>query len=249
MPIQTNRTMLGLASRAGVLLLLCLGLTGCPRPVQPPAPTPSVPPPPAPVEPAPPPSEEGATIYEIDPAASVLHIHVFRGGTFARLGHNHVVSSKSVTGRVWMRQQLSKSGFELSFPVEDLIVDDPEARRAAGDDFPPEIPAADQEGTRKNMLRKEVLDAENYPKVTVKSAALAGSIQAPNITASITIKDTTREVVIPARLTVSGTKLTASGEFNIKQTDFGMKPFSVALGALEVQDQLRIRFDLTAVQR
>ncbi|HEY0940674.1 MAG TPA: YceI family protein [Steroidobacter sp.] len=247
--MQMSRTVLGFASRTGVLLLLCLGLTACPRPVQRPLPTPSVPPPPTPAEPAPLPSEEGATIYEIDPRASVLHIHVFRGGTFARLGHNHVVSSRSVTGRVWMRQQFSRSGFELSFPVEELSVDDPEARRAAGDDFPPEIPAADKEGTRKNMLRKEVLDAENYPKITVQAAAISGSIQAPNITASITIKDATRVVVVPARITVSGAKLTASGEFNVKQTDFGMKPFSVALGALEVQDQLRIVFDLTAVQR
>ena len=249
MPIETTRTALGLAGRTGVLLLLCLGLTACPRPVQPPAPAPSVPPRPAPSEPAPLPSEEGATLYEIDPGASVVHIHVFRGGTFARLGHNHVVSSKSVTGRVWMRQQFSRSGFELSFPVADLIVDDPEARRAAGSDFPPEIPAADKEGTRKNMLRKEVLDAENYPKVTVKSAAISGSMQAPNITASITIKGATREVTVPARIAVNGAQLTASGEFDIKQTDFGMKPFSVAMGALEVQDPLHIRFELTAVRR
>jgi hypothetical protein len=178
-----------------------------------------------------------------------VHIHVFRGGTFARLGHNHVVSSKSVTGRVWMRQQFSRSGFELSFPVADLIVDDPEARRAAGSDFPPEIPAADKEGTRKNMLRQEVLDAENYPKIALKSAAVSGSIQAPNVTASITIKDATRDVVVPTRITVSGKKLTASGEFEIKQTDFGMKPFTVAMGALAVQDPLRIRFELAAVQR
>ncbi|MDY6947240.1 MAG: YceI family protein [Pseudomonadota bacterium] len=249
MPIETTRTTLGASTRAVVLLLLCLGLTACPRPVQPPAPAPSVPPQPAPTEPVPPAREAGAAIYEIDPQASVVHIHVFRGGTFARLGHNHVMSSKSVTGRVWILPQLSESGFELSFPVAELSVDDPEARRAAGSDFPPEIPAADKEGTRKNMLRKDVLDAENYPQVTVKSAAVAGSIQAAKITARITIKDATREVIVPTSIVVNGSRLTASGEFEIRQTDFGMKPFSVALGALEVQDPLRIRFNLVAVKR
>ena len=246
MAIETTRTAHGAAIRALILLFLCLGLSACPRPVQPPAPTPGVPPKPAPTEPAP---EEGATIYQIDPQASVLHIHVFRGGTFARLGHNHVVSSKSVAGRVWMRPQFSASGFELSFPVADLIVDDPEARQAAGSDFPPDIPAADKEGTRKNMLRKEVLDAESYPKVTVRSATLAGSLQAPQITARITIKDATRDVDVPTTIVVNGDRLTARGEFEIRQTDFGMKPFSVALGALEVQDQLRVRFNLVAVKR
>lgn len=178
-----------------------------------------------------------------------MHIHVFRGGTFARLGHNHVITSKSVRGRAWLRPQFSASGFELSFPVADLIVDDPDARRAAGSDFPPDIPAADKEGTRKNMLREAVLDAENYPRVTIKSASISGSLQAPRITARITIKDATRDVVVPATLAVNGNRLTASGEFEVLQTDFGMKPFTVALGALAVQDRLLVRFNLVAAKR
>jgi hypothetical protein len=97
-------------TRAGLLLCLCLGLAACPRPVQPPAPTPSVP------QPSPTPSSDikGATIYEIDPQASELHILVYRGGTLARLGHNHVMSSKSLTGRVWLQPQFAASGFEQS---------------------------------------------------------------------------------------------------------------------------------------
>lgn len=232
-------------TRAGLLLCLCLGLAACPRPVQPPVPTPSVP------QPSPTPSSdiEGATIYQIDPQASELHILVYRGGTFARLGHNHVMSSRSLTGRVWLQPQFAASGFELSFPVADLVVDDPDARRAAGSDFPPDIPAADKEGTRKNMLRAEVLDGERYPRVEVKSAKVGGSLQAPQVTARITIRDASREVVVPVVAAVNGDRLTASGEFEILQTDFGIKPFSVALGALEVKDRLLVRFKLVASKR
>jgi polyisoprenoid-binding protein YceI len=236
------------AARALLLLFLCLGLTACPRPVQSPAPPTSVPSPPPPPEPPAPPEPAAAT-YQIDPQASVLHIHVFRGGTFARLGHNHVMSSKSLTGRVWMQPRLAASGFELSLPVADLVVDDPEARRAAGSDFPPEIPEGDREATRKNMLREEVLDAERYPTVTVRSADIAGSLPAVTITARVTIKDATRDVTVPTTVIVNGDRLSASGEFTIRQTDFGIKPFSVALGALQVQDELRVRFDLVAVKR
>lgn len=232
-------------TRAGWLLCLCLGLAACPRPVQPPSPTPSVP------QPSPTPSSDtrGATIYQIDSQASELHILVYRGGTFARLGHNHVVTSKSLTGRAWMQPQFAASGFELSFPVADLIVDDPDARRAAGSDFPADIPAADKEGTRKNMLRAEVLDGERYPRVEVKSATVAGSLQAPQVTARITIKDASRDVTVPVVAAVNGDRLTASGEFEILQTDFGIKPFSVALGALEVKDRLLVRFKLVASKR
>ena len=233
-------------TRAGLLLTLCLRLAACPRPVQPPAPAPSVPP----SAPSAPPGEvPGATNYRIDPQASTLHILVYRGGKFAKLGHNHVVSSKSLTGRVWMHGELAQSGFEIAFPVADLIVDDPETRRAAGSEFPPEIPDADKQGTRKNMLRAEVLDAENYPRVELKSVKVEGALPDLQVTAHITIKQASRDVVVPVKVTVEGDRLIASGEFPIQQTEFGMKPFSVAMGALEVKDRLDVRFNVVGERR
>jgi polyisoprenoid-binding protein YceI len=241
-------------TRTGLLLGLCLGLAACPRPVQPPPPAPSVPP----VQPQPPkpgdiPTPSGdiaaATIYQIDPDASELHILVYRGGTFARLGHNHVMSSQSVSGRIWMQPRFAASGFELSFPVAELIVDDAAARRAAGSDFPPDIAAADKEGTRQNMLRPEVLDAERHPRIELKSAKVGGSLQAPQVTARITIKQASREVAVPVVVAIDGNRLSASGEFELLQTDFGIQPFSVALGAVAVKDALLVRFKLIADRR
>ncbi len=36
------------------------------------------------------------------------------------------------------------------------------------------------------------------------------------------------------------------GELDLLQTQFGMKPFSIALGALEVQDRLHLEFTIEA---
>lgn len=231
--------------RGSLLLCLCLGLAACPRPVRPPSPPAPVP---APGEPSPPANMKGAAIYQLDSSASELQVLVYRGGALARLGHNHVMSSKSVSGRVWLQPQFENSGFDLSFPVAELIVDDADARRAAGADFPPDIVAADKEGTRKNMLGAEVLDAERYPRIEVKSAKVAGSLQAPEVTARITIKAVSREVAVPVSVELEGNRLDARGEFEILQTDFGIQPFSAALGALEVKDRLQVRFKLVAVR-
>ena len=232
-------------TRVGGLICLSLLLAACPRPVRPPAPVPTVPPTPAPSTP----DTRGAAVYEVDSRSSQLSIQVFRGGKLSRLGHNHVMTSRDVSGRAWVHPEFTRSGFELSFPVMQLVVDDPQARRAAGSDFPSDIPQSDKDGTRKNMLKPELLDGERYPQVTVRSAKVAGTLQAPQVTARITIKEVSREVQVPMKVAVEGGKLTASGEFDIQQTQFGIKPFSVALGALEVQDRLHIKFDITAEKR
>ena len=99
------------------------------------------------------------------------------------------------------------------------------------------------------MLRAEVLDGENYPRVEMKSAKIEGSLPAPQVTARITIKQATRDVIVPVQVTVTGDRLTATGEFAIQQTEFGMKPFSVAMGSLEVKDRLDVRFSIVAVKR
>jgi polyisoprenoid-binding protein YceI len=190
------------------------------------------------------PDLRGATIYTINPDATNVAIQVFRGGTLARMGHNHVMTSKHVTGRVWLQSATERSGFELSFPVAQLTVDDPKARAASGSEFPGEIPADDREGTKKNMLRADVLDAEHFPTISLRSVRISGTQQKPQIAARITIKNVAREVTVPATVVINGNRLTATGEFDIQQTAFGIKPFSIALGALEVQDKLHIKFEL-----
>jgi polyisoprenoid-binding protein YceI len=226
--------------KVGGLVLLSLLLAACPRPVRPPAPAPTVPPTTPSVD------TRGATIYQVDPGSSQLAILVYRGGKLSRLGHNHVMTSHDLAGRVWVHPEFPRSGFELSFPVAKLVVDDADARRAAGSDFPPDIPQSDKDGTRKNMLKPEVLDGDAYAEVQLRSAKVGGTLEAPQVTAHITIKDASRDVEVPVKIAVEGAKLHATGEFDILQSEFGIKPFSVALGALEVQDRLHIKFAIVA---
>ena len=222
-----------------LLMLTAVLLAGCPRQIREPE---------APAEPAPEPAADtrGATIYHVDPQQSRVLIHVFRGGKLSRLGHNHVVASKTLSGRAWIHPTFAKSGFELSFAVAQLIVDDPGMRQAAGADFASQVSEADKEGTRKNMLRADVLDAERYPEITLRSARIGGSVAAPQVTAQIRIRGAAHDAEVPTKIQLEGAQLRATGEFDVNQTDFGIKPFSVALGALEVQDRLRIEFQINA---
>lgn len=182
--------------------------------------------------------------YAIDAAATTLHILVYRGGTLARLGHNHVISSRNVHGSVWHGQSLQSSGFAITVPVNTLIVDDNAARAAEGEDFPLNVTEDAKQGTKANMLRDTLLDGARYPDITITSVRVDGNPQTPQVLAALRIKDQTRQVVVPVRLLQVEGNLHIEGEFAIQQTDFGITPLSVAMGALLVQDTLRIKFKL-----
>lgn len=217
-------------------------LASCAQPTRKPSEPPST------VPPAPAADTSGADIYHVSGEESQVHILVHRGGAFARLGHNHVVSAGRLRGRAWLHREFPRSGFELSIPVQSLVVDAPDARAKYGEEFAAAVSEKDVQGTRQNMLRPEVLDAERYPNITLRSQRIEGSRAAPVVTALVTIKDVTREMKIPMKLTVEDARIVASGEFDLLQTDFGMKPFSVALGALEVQDRLHLVYRVVAAK-
>ena len=190
---------------------------------------------------------DGARIFVIDASHSRLQALVFRGGPLARLGHNHVVSAREVEGRVWLHSRFERSGFELTVPVERLVVDDPQERGAQGPEFQTALSPQDVEGTRRNMLGAQVLDANQFPVIRIDAAEVAGTQAAPRVVARITLKGVTRAVPVPLVLTLDAQGLRARGSFELMQSDFGIKPFSVALGALALQDRVHIDFDVLAV--
>jgi len=226
-----------------ICVLMALGLGGCrgllPEPTPPAAPA-------AEIERAVP-VPAGATLYRIDSTESRVDILVFRGGTLARLGHNHVISVRNLTGHAWIDRASDQAGFELAFPVADLVVDDDQARLDAGEDFPLNLSDSDKEATRRNMLRPEVLDAEEFPTIRLRSVSASGQSGSSRASVAVTIKDASRVIELPISLTPVDDRLEAEGVFRILQSDFGITPFSAALGALTVEDELEVRFRIAAV--
>jgi polyisoprenoid-binding protein YceI len=223
-----------------ILLPLVLLLAGCPTRVK----QPSAPPTPQPVESAP--KGEGRP-YNIDTAASLLTIQVYRSGTLARVGHNHVIASHDLAGQAFVNEDLARSSFKVQFPVASLTVDEQPLRDQAGPDFPPGVPDSAKEGTKKNLLGEALLDGEHYPAIMLISGPVEnagnGSL---NAQVQVTVRDQTRTVPVTIHYEIKDGLLLATGELPLKQSDVGLKPFSVMMGALEVKDEMKVRFSITA---
>ncbi|CAM8624033.1 Lipid/polyisoprenoid-binding, YceI-like [Comamonadaceae bacterium] len=184
--------------------------------------------------------------YRIAPAESNLRILVYRGGTMARLGHNHVISSADLQGQIWRGATAESSGFEIDVPVNTLIVDDNAARAEEGEDFPLNVSEDAKAGTKANMLRPTLLDGERYPEISIRAIRITGSASSPDVVATMRIKDQTREIRLPVMLSEADGALVVQGSFDIRQSDFGITPLSIAMGALTVQDTVKIKFRLVA---
>ncbi len=181
----------------------------------------------------------GEAVYRIEPERSLVAIEVRRGGPLARLGHDHVVSSRGVQGYVTLGQRRA----DLTVPLDRLIVDDAELRKAAGFDTQPST--ADIEGTRINMLER-VLQAERYPRlvVQVRQAVDAAARAGDDMEIAITLHGVTRKQQLPVQLEVERDAIVARGAFSVLQSDFGIMPFALLGGIIQVQDRLSVRFEL-----
>jgi hypothetical protein len=228
--------------RALLLTAIAFCLVACPAPQRPEPAKPG-----AAVPARPERDYTNAQVYQVVPGESLVRILAFRGGTLAGAGHNHVVASHEVNGKVYLHKDITRSGFELAMPVASLEVDPPDLRKEEGPDFPPDVPDSARQGTKKNMLSPALLEAERYPDVRLSTAAVEGSsLDALSITALVGVKEQQHEVQIPVTVKVEGEQLTASGEFKVKQTDLGLTPFSALMGALQVSDELIVKFKLIA---
>lgn len=185
-------------------------------------------------------------MFRVDAAQSRLHLLVYRAGPMARLGHNHVISAPHLQGRMWQGLTVAEAGFEMTVPVNDLVVDDNAARAAEGPDFPLNLSEDAKAGTKANMLRPSLLDGAQYPHIHIRGRAIQGPLAAPTVLAAIRIKDQTREIPVAVTVQTTAAGLEVQGQFILRQTDFGITPLSIAMGALAVQDEVTVKFRLVA---
>lgn len=185
---------------------------------------------------APAPAQDAGPLLRIDAEQSLIVATVRRGGILARLGHDHVVASHNVSGTVAPAQNRA----DFTFRLDQMTIDEADLRRTAGLEKQPSADAI--EGTRHNMLTK-VLDADRYPIVSIHAERVAAG---QPLQVAITLHGVTRTLAIPVQLREENNIINVKGTVNLKQTDFGLTPFSVMGGAMSVQDQMELRFDLTA---
>jgi len=179
------------------------------------------------------------TTYRVVPEKSSLRIEVGKGGAFGFVaGHTHEVEGR-IQGRVTAdARDLSGAEIQLTIRAADLRVS------AKGE------PPGDVPKVQERMLGPDVLDVARFPEITFRSTSVAvgegrSAAADVHVTGELTLHGRTKSIATPVRVHIDGGSLTASGTLTVKQSDFGIKPVSVA-GVVNVKDALTIHFEVTA---
>jgi polyisoprenoid-binding protein YceI len=185
-------------------------------------------------------ARRGAAVYAIDPGTSLVVIEVRRAGTLAQLGHDHVVASHETRGYV----APADGRADLYVRLDRLAVDEADLRAEAKlESQPPDDAIA---GTRDNMLRK--LGAQEHPYAIIGVRGVDNAGTSSWLDATLTVNGTERAVRIPARIAATPSEVDVTGQLEVQQTSFGITPYSILAGALQVKDEVAIRFRIRALR-
>src|SRR6266571_5448004 len=181
----------------------------------------------------------GKPVFRVDSRESLVVIEVRRGGSLARLGHDHVVASHEVGGYV----APDEGRADLYVQLERLEVDEAALRAEAGFDTQPT--ESDIEGTRANMLVR-VLEAEKFPFALIRVSGADASRREVTLSVAITLHGVTRALQAPATIDADADLIGVSGRLSCDQTDFGITHYSVLGGAIAVRNGVDLRFSVRA---
>jgi hypothetical protein len=185
--------------------------------------------------------------YAIDSSASELRLLVYRAGPLANLGHNHVMVNRAVAGAMRIGAGVSASSLTLRMRADGFVIDDAQSRQEEGSDFPGDIPEDAKAGTRRNMLGSAVLNAAEFPDITVKSTSLTGTVNELNADLEISAAGHTSRISVPLTLQGDAQHVIAAGSMELRQTALGLSPYSLLHGALQVQDAMQLKFRITVL--
>ncbi len=175
--------------------------------------------------------------YVLDGKMSRFTVQAFASGFLSGFGHNPTIAIRDLSGVV----QLSPDSLDASLNIRIA---------AASLSVQGNVSDKDRRDIERAM-RDQVLEAAQFPEITFGSTQVAltktseGSFTA-NITGDLSLHGVTRSHSFVAQVSITGDMLRSFGQFSLMQTDYNIKLFSAAGGALKVKDELKFSFDMVA---
>ena len=176
--------------------------------------------------------------FVIDAKRSRFTVQAFAGGILSAMGHNPAIGIRTFNGEVEFDPDALEAGaLRLTIQSASLEVLD-------------DISEKDRREMER-VMKNEALEVVRYPEITYEGAAISvtrldGALYSATLSGNLSFHGVSRNQSVTARIVDSGEMLRASGDFVLRQSDYQIRPVSVAGGALKLKDELKFSFDIIA---
>lgn len=181
----------------------------------------------------------GVVRYRLDAGQSRFTVQAFAEGLFSSFGHNPTIAIRDFGGELeFVPDTLEAGRVRMTIKADLLAVTD-------------DVKEKDRLEIER-MMRADVLEVSKYPEIVFESTSVTASRVAAGryrtrVIGNLTLHGVTQpNVWISAEVTTGEGTFRARGEFTLKQTDYKIKPVSVAGGTLKVKNELKFKFDIAA---
>jgi polyisoprenoid-binding protein YceI len=176
--------------------------------------------------------------YKVDAGRSSFNVRGSADGLFSMFGHDPVIAVHGFGGDVrFVPGTLEAASLLLLVKADSLAV----------------VNDVSEKDKREMVraMRDEVLEIARYPEIVFMSTSVTSHPTGEDgyrvrIVGNLSLHGVTRERPIDAQVTLTEDSLRARGEFTLRQTDYRIKPVSVAGGTLKMKDELKLSFDIMA---
>lgn len=184
--------------------------------------------------------------WSVDTGQSRLTVKVLPAGLLAGTLHTHFFQPEKWSGEIaWNPSNPGRVRVVVRIAADSLR------------DHQPKLSAGDAAKVERQVRDAQILDAARFPEILFE----AGQVEAADppagstgefrgqITGTLTLHGQSRPLRVPIQGRVAGERLEVNAAVSFKQSDFGIKPYATALGAIAVRDEIGIEIALVAVPR
>jgi polyisoprenoid-binding protein YceI len=178
------------------------------------------------------------TRYRLDAGQSCFTVQAFATGLLSFMGHSPTFAVREFSGAIWFDPStLGDAGLEITIPAAALDLTD-------------KVRPADRKDIMDRMQR-EVLEIATFPDVRFQAAEVAlkvidGNRHRARISGSLTLHGVTNRHTVEAELLVYPDGVRLTGAAPLRLSDYRIRPVIALAGAIKLQDQLRVAFDMVA---
>lgn len=172
-----------------------------------------------------------AAVWEFDSSDGELLVTTGVTGPAAKMGHRLTLTMAWQATVRWADDEPAELAVTVDVGSLEVLRGEGGVKGLSG----PEKALA-----RSNALK--ILDADKFPQISFRSADITRSDDGYRLDGTLEIRDTARPHAVELHVDELADVWRMSGETVVRHSDYGLKPYSMMMGAMKVTDEVTVSF-------